>query len=112
NVKIRHKVQLSISTNHTIRALILNADLTKYKIKLNNSQTWLLYGQKQHLQLYRVFRADPNSRTTRPEIRIRSGFVQLQVPQSTTDDRMKVGDLLILAHALHGRILSEENVKT
>ncbi|CAA0828347.1 glycosyl hydrolase family 81 protein [Striga hermonthica] len=131
--KIRRKVPLSISTNHTIRALIPNTDLTKYTIKLNNSQTWLLYASPPvKLTL------NKNSISSSTEY---SGLIRIAVlpdPKSESvldrysscypvsgealfnepfriDYRWKregSGDLLILAHALHRRLLSADSSVT
>ena len=40
---VMSRVELSISTVHAILELCPNGSCTKYRIKLNNNQTWLLY---------------------------------------------------------------------
>ncbi|CAA0830835.1 glycosyl hydrolase family 81 protein [Striga hermonthica] len=99
--KIRRKVSLSISTNHTIR--VPNTDLTKYTIKLNNSKTWLLYASPPA-----KLTLDKNSISSSTDSSYPVSGKALFNEPFGIDYRWKKqgsGDLQILAHALYRRLV-------
>ncbi|GER35727.1 beta-glucan-binding protein [Striga asiatica] len=130
--KIRHKTALSISTVHAILALIPNGSRTRYTIKLNNSQTWLLYASSSIdlsssdvntiistdfsglIRIAALPNDDPKSESVLDRFSSSypvSGEALFDRPFSISYrwDKRGWGDLLILAHPLHLRFLSEND---
>ncbi|KAK7295461.1 hypothetical protein RJT34_18370 [Clitoria ternatea] len=122
---------LSITTVHTIVSLSSCDDNTKYTLKLNNSQTWLIYSSSPiHLThdasevkskpFSGVIRVAvvPNSDTKYEETLDKfsscypvSGDAALKKPFRVVYkwQKKRSGDLLMLAHPLHVKLLSYNN---
>ncbi|XP_059641553.1 glucan endo-1,3-beta-D-glucosidase ARB_01444 [Cornus florida] len=127
------KVKLSISTIHAILQFSPNSSLTKYTIKLNNNQTWLLYSSSpinlshdmssiSSDNFSGVIRIAllPDSNPRYEAILDRcsscypvSGDAVLAKPfcLEYTWDKKGWGELLMLAHPLHLQLLSTNDCK-
>ncbi|CAL5369709.1 unnamed protein product [Camellia sinensis] len=126
-------VSLSISTIHAILQISPNSSLTKYTIKLNNNQTWLLYASSP-INLSQdvssitsngfsgIIRITivPNSNPRHESILDRfshchpvSGHALFSNPFCLEYkwDKRGWGDLLMLAHPLHLQLLSSSDCK-
>ncbi|XP_052197588.1 probable endo-1,3(4)-beta-glucanase ARB_01444 [Diospyros lotus] len=121
-------VSLSISTIHAILEFYSNTSLTKYTIKLNNNQTWLLYSSSPISLTHDVSRitssgfsgiiriavlpdSDPRSEAILDRFSTCypvSGEAAFRKPFCVEYkwENKGWGDLLILAHPLHLRLLS------
>ncbi|KAL6997043.1 endo-1,3(4)-beta-glucanase [Sarracenia purpurea var. burkii] len=124
-------VSLSISTIHAILQLSSDSSQTKYTITLNNNQTWLLYAsspiQMTHdvssitsggfsgvIRIAILPDSDPRSETTLDRFSSCypvSGDAVFSKPFSVEYkwEKKGWGDLLMLAHPLHFRLLSRSD---
>ncbi|XAR51568.1 Glucan endo-1,3-beta-D-glucosidase [Bertholletia excelsa] len=122
------RVSISVSTIHAILQLSSNSSLTKYTIQLNNNQTWLLYSSSpinlshdissitsdEFSGIIRVaVLPGPDPRLERILDRFSccypvSGDAELTKPFCLEYkwDKKGWGDLLLLAHPLHIRLIS------
>ncbi|GFP91765.1 endo-1 3(4)-beta-glucanase 2 [Phtheirospermum japonicum] len=127
------KVSLSISTVHAILELTPNSSCTKYTIKLNNTQTWLLYASSPInlscdntnktitssvfsgvIRIAALPNHDPKSEAILDRFSSCypvSGDAKLTKPfhLEYNWDKKGWGDLLMLAHPLHLRLLSHDD---
>ncbi|KAL3629527.1 hypothetical protein CASFOL_026749 [Castilleja foliolosa] len=127
------KVSLSISTIHAILGLTPNSSCTKYTIKLNNTQTWLLYASSPInlscdninktitssvfsgvIRIAALPNKNPNSEAVLDRFSSCypvSGDANLTKPFHLEYNWEKKGwgDLLMLAHPLHLRLLSNDD---
>ncbi|XP_020977798.1 probable endo-1,3(4)-beta-glucanase ARB_01444 isoform X1 [Arachis ipaensis] len=133
-VSVTHHKLLSIKTIHAILSFSSNDSLTKYTIKLNNGQTWLIYASSpikfSHTlseiisdEFSGVIRIavlpDDSSSNKYEEILDRfsscypvSGDVALNTNSSSVEynwEKKGDGDLLMLAHPLHLLLLSKSD---
>ncbi|BAT83287.1 hypothetical protein LR48_Vigan843s002100 [Vigna angularis] len=128
---VTSSTSLSITTVHTILSLSPNNDKnTKYTLKLNNTQTWLIYASspiyfnhdgasqvtsKPFSGIIRLaVLPDPNYATILDKFSScypLSGHATLQEPFRLVYQWKKAGsgDLLMLAHPLHVKLLSSKN---
>lgn len=125
-------VSLSISTIHAILQLSANDSLTKYTIKLNNNQTWILYSSSPinltHQDVSNITSVGfsgiiriailPESNPTHESVLDRfsscypvSGVAGFAKPYSVEYkwEKKGWGDLLMLAHPLHLQLLSSDD---
>lgn len=128
---VTNGVELSISTIHAILECSSNSSLTKYTIKLNNNQTWLLYASspiKLSNDISKITSGGfsgviriavlPDSQPSFEAILDRfsscypvSGDASITSPFCVEYkwEKKGWGDLLMLAHPLHLRLLSEND---
>ncbi|KAI3799072.1 hypothetical protein L1987_34362 [Smallanthus sonchifolius] len=131
--QIWQSVPLSISTIHKIRTFVPNTSKTKYKINLDNGQTWILYSSSP-ISLTRE-KSTISSQNFRGVIRIallpnadsklesvldrfsscyplsgHAGFSESFTVQYKWKKRGS-GDLLMLANPLHLRLLDDSSIK-
>uniref|UniRef100_A0A5B6ZK60 glucan endo-1,3-beta-D-glucosidase n=1 Tax=Davidia involucrata TaxID=16924 RepID=A0A5B6ZK60_DAVIN len=126
-------VLLSISTIHAIDQLSSNRSLTKHTIKLNNNQTWLLYssspvnlthdistitsdGFSGIIRIANLPNSDPQYKTILNRFSSCypvSGDALFRKPYCLEYkwEKKGWGDLLMLAHPLHLRLLSTNDCK-
>ncbi|THG07537.1 hypothetical protein TEA_003526 [Camellia sinensis var. sinensis] len=126
-------VSLSISTVHAILQISPNSSLTKYTIKLNNNQTWLLYasspinlslgissiisiGFSGIIRIAIVPNSDPRYESILDQFSHcypACGDALFSNPFSLGYkwDKRGYGDLLMLAHPLHLQLLSSSDCK-
>ena len=123
---------ISISTIHAILGFYLNNSLTKYTVKLNNGQTWLIYSSSQinfthslsliscdgfsvMIMISILPDSDPKFEAILDRVSFCypiSGDAVFTKPFCLEYkwEKKGWGDLLMLAHPLHVKLLTSENV--
>ncbi|XP_050228453.1 glucan endo-1,3-beta-D-glucosidase ARB_01444 [Mercurialis annua] len=129
---VGNNTSISISTIHAILEFVPNNSLTKYTVKLNNGQTWLIYSSCQINLTHSLslISSDEFSGLIRIALlpdgdpRCEAVLDRFSSCYAVSGDAVFTkpfcleykwekkgwGDLLMLAHPLHAKLLSSENV--